>query len=116
MPVNRSAVSVNRWNEAERESVADLAGHVASSAILEAGELLERAISLEIEPRAARALAGAAKDAAIVAGILVDKAELLSGRPTTRAERVDTAELRSRLGRLLGLESLEVPRPLELEP
>lgn len=101
MPSAIRGIGPNRWDAEQRESVAALSGELALRAMLRADSLGDRAASPEQTPSAARSLAGAAKDLAIVAGILTDKAQLLAGQPTVRAERVDTAELMARLSKVL---------------
>ena len=83
MPISYGAGYLNRWTPEQRETVAGLAGELATRAMLRADGLGERSATSE-RPSDARALAGAARDLAIVAGILTDKAQLLAGQPTTR--------------------------------
>jgi hypothetical protein len=90
MPVHGTDRAVNRWDPEAREAVAALSGELAVRAMVRADGLGERAAASDVKPSEARSLAGAARDLAIVAGILTDKAQLLAGQPTVRAERVDT--------------------------
>lgn len=107
--VNDPGATVTLWDTAQRESVAGLAGELAVGAFRGADELARRAVGAELAPRETRALAGAAKDLAIMGAVLVDKAQLLAGAPTARVERVNADELMRRLGRVLNVESRTVP-------
>ena len=100
MPIYGGERAPTSWTPEQRETVAALSGSLAVLAMVRADGLGERAATSE-RASDARGFAGAARDLAIVAGILTDKAQLLAGQPTTRAERVDTAELLTRLQRVL---------------
>jgi len=116
--------SPTRWTAETRSTVADRAGTVAAEAIEAASDLIAAAVQLDgLDPRDRRELAGAARDAAVVAGILIDKANLITGLATSRVERVDADELRRRLAVLLtvpastpsstvaAIEAPEIPPP-----
>jgi hypothetical protein len=105
----------HRWNAERRTEVADLAGTVAAEAIEAARDLIGAATSSqEMTARDRREMAAAARDAAVVAGILVDKANLITGLATSRVERVDADELRRRLAVLLSVEAM--PAAVALDP
>ena len=100
--VRFAGVTSPEWTAEHRQTVAALAGRIAVEQMGNAEELGARAMESASSLDASR-WASASKSLAIVSAILVDKAQLLAGQPTTRAERVDTAELTQRLHRLLGV-------------
>jgi hypothetical protein len=99
---------LSEWSAAQRTAVAAYAGTIAVEAMAAAQELTARTLRAELAKDAAQ-WSVAARNLAVVAGIHIDKAQLLSNQPTARTERVDEAELRERLARLLGM-----PAPIEL--
>jgi hypothetical protein len=104
--------SPHRWDAARRTAVADMAGSVAAESIQAARDLVAAAVDAqEMTARDRRELAGAARDCAVVAGILIDKANLITGLATSRVERVDADELRRRLSVLLSVDSVPLAPP-----
>ena len=117
LPGRQAERTPARWSPEQRASVADLAGTVAVEAVEAARTFLAVAIEQpDLPARDRRDLAGAARDAAVVAGILIDKANLITGLATQRIERVDADELRRRLAALLTVPSVELPAAVAAPP
>ena len=111
MPVQERTAPLNAWTAERREDVAAIAGELAMAGIAAAGTFLERGLEATTAKDGSM-WTSAARNSAVVAGILVDKAQILTGQATQRVERLDVGEARTRLAELLGLSVLDVPSAL----
>ena len=103
MSVAQSRDPITTWSPEARATVAAFSGTIAIRAMSAVDTLVGRTLDATNAKDAAQ-WANAARNLAIVAGIHTDKAQLLANQPTQRTERIDEADLRSRLTRLLGIE------------
>jgi len=111
MPVSVRESGITRWSEDHRQHVAAVAGELAVAGMTTASAMLERTMAATVAKDAA-SWSTAARNSAVVAGILIDKAQILTGQATQRVERLDVGEARTRLAELLGLSVLDVPSAL----
>ena len=89
--LNGLPITPGRWSPEAVATMADTAGATAAQLVpaISAAGALALTAAIDGRSRDAHDLAAAARELAVTAGILVDKAQLLTGQATSRHETVD---------------------------